>query len=353
MNKRVASPTRSAASESGFVLIAALAVVLIGSMWSANAAQRMSASFQSGLAIGEDAAARMTAQDGIASTIYVALTAPRSACGFQPDSPYVESDFQSGGPDLDSPCFRVDGREYDLGGATVAIQDWGGLASVRLPRTNLIDDLASRVTEAPPTHTFAGSIQDYSDLNEDTRFLGAEAAEYAERGLPPPRNRWPRTPVEAFDALGWEALARPGFADLVGIGLNGSIAINSAPRGVLDSMPEVKADRIEALLEGRSVLALQSGTQLRDYLQDDYVADIFSFSYLANAHLRVRSGRAHALPVMETSVRITGTDSQPLWILDYAIPTAQNPLNETAAGQDARVPSAGRDGDSEWLRSRR
>ncbi len=341
------------ASESGFVLIAALAVVLIGSMWSANAAQRMSASFESGIAIGQDADARMSAQDGVASIIYLALTAPRGACGFQPDSPYVDSDFQSGAPDFDSACFRVDGREHVLAGATVAAQDWGGLASVRLPRTTLIDNIAGRVAESPPTHTFAGSIQDYSDLNEDTRFLGAEAAEYAERGLPPPRNRWPRTPIEAFDALGWDALAKPGFADLIGIGLNGSVAINSAPRDILVALPEVKADRIDALLENRSQVAMQSGGQLREYLQDDYVQDILSFSYLANPHLRVRSGPAHGLPVMETSVRISGTETQPLWILDYAIPTAQNPLNETAAGQDARVPSAGRDGDSEWLRSRR
>ena len=299
-----------------------------------------------------EAEARERAHNGTTSAIYIALTAARAACGWQPDAQFVASDFLSPGSDRDARCLPLSGTYQQISGASVYIQDWGGLASVRLARPDLIEALAARYSAPPPTHSFAASLLDYADLNGDLRLLGAEAAEYGERGLPPPRNRWPRTPIEAFDVLGWEALARPGFADLVGIGLFGTIAVNSAPRDLLLAMPELKADKIDILLERRASRPLEGSDYLRDFLQND-LANVFDFHYLAGSHVRVRSGLADAAPVMETSIRISETGTWPLWLLDYAIPTAQNLDYGTGNGLGSSVSPAGRDTDGDWLRSRR
>lgn len=336
----------------GFVLVAALATVMIGAIWSASASQRMIASAGSGRAVAENARAREAAADGLAAAIYLAVTAPRSACGWQPQAAYVDSDFTGGPPDRTSPCLRLDGRAVRLAGAHVEIQDWGGLVSVRLPRTALVDAVMLARAPAPATFTFAGSLQDFGDLNDERRVLGAEAAEYAEHSRAPPPNHWPRTPYEAFDALGWEMLTHADVADDLGIGLGGGLNINTAPMRLLAFAPGLDADLAAAAIKARAAFAIEGSGALSAISGGRTDADPFAFMYLADAHVRARAGPEDGALVAEASIRASSGDTWPLWTLDYQMPTPRKAQDDKAKRTEPDVPAERPDHNIQWLHTR-
>jgi hypothetical protein len=336
----------------GFVLVAALATVMIGAIWSASAAQRLILSAGSGRAVAENARQREIASDGLASVIYLAVTSPRSSCGWQPEAAFVTSDLTSGEPDREAPCLKLDGRPTMLSGARVELQDWNGLISVRIARPDLINAMALAEAPAPATFSFAGSLQDFGDINTDRRMLGAEAAEYAERSRPPPANRWPQTPYEAFDALGWDALQATDIADYLGIGLGVGLNINTAPAQVLMRMDPFNDDLARKIIAGREAFAIEGSRQLAELTDGLTDKDPFAFNYLAAAHVRVRVGGANAPPALEASILASSGDSLPLWLLDYQMPIPKKAIDDTLNRSDDRLPTERADRDVQWLRSR-
>lgn len=86
----------------------------------------------------------------------------------------------------------ADGRPYRMpDGTIVAVQDQRGLLSL-----NLVDDavLGRLLVRAGATATQRDALldilKDYADTDKLRRLNGAEAAEYAERGLAPPADDW-------------------------------------------------------------------------------------------------------------------------------------------------------------------
>lgn len=336
----------------GFVLVAALATVMIGAIWSASAAQRMVLSAGSGRAIEEAARSREVAHDAVAAAIYLATTAPRSACGWQPGAAYVVSDFITGAPDRNAPCLKLDGRAVILAGARVEIQDWSGLASVRLPNEKLVDAIAVSAAPQPPTFTFAQSLQDYGDLNDERRPLGAESRDYAERSRSAPRNRWPRTPYEAFEALGWEALLSPDIVALFGIGLVSTPNINTAPASLLAFAAPLDAEAAAAVIKAREAFAIEGADALADITGRSSSTDPFAFTFVADTHVRVRAGPLEAASVTETSIRSSNSNSWPLWTIDYQIPLPQKARHDRDPQADSQPTPARTDIDRQWLHTR-
>lgn len=336
----------------GFVLVAALATVMIGAIWSASAAQRLVLSAGSGRAIAEAVKEREIAQDGLNKVIYLAVTSPRAACGLQPQAEFVDSEFTAPPPDRALPCLRLDGRAYRLDGAKIELQDWSGLASVRNGRPDLINGLAQARAPQPSTFTFAGSLQDFADINESRRSLGAEAADYAERSRPAPPNRWPQTPYEAFDALGWDVLVNTNIADYLGIGLSVGLNVNTAPAEVLKRADPLDADFADKIIQARAENAIDGPRQLAEITDGLTAKDPFAFNYISTAYMRARLGAPDREPTLEASVFALGGESWPLWLLDYQMPIPKKAKDDTLKRTDDALSPERADGDVQWIRSR-
>ncbi len=343
-------PQKPPGSE-GFVLIAALAAVVIGAAWSAQMAQRMTASFTSATTIATETKARQNAQDAVAAAIYLATTAPRDACGWRPAAAFVELEFTAPPMEQDIPCLALRGDPVRLEGGEAQLQDWNGLPSVRLVNQSFVTKLAISLAPSAPPLQYGPLLQDFGDINDELSPDGAEAYEYTERGLPAPRNRWPRVPGEAFDALGWNNLTSTPLRDVLGISRIAALNVNAAPEAVLASAPGLDRALAAKIVEARNKTAI-SGSGDLGVLTDGATTDFpFFYSFLASDHLRVRAGAPGAAPVMETSIRVGSGVEPPLWTIDYAILLPKAATND-GPKQDSALPPPDPLRDQQWLLSR-
>ncbi|MGH8075371.1 MAG: hypothetical protein ACREO4_15070 [Lysobacter sp.] len=151
---------------------------------------------------------------------------------------------------------RLDGTAYQgLGGVSFALQDDGGLFSPNwtfpLYRPGFFALVDVPVQEWPQLEA---KRLDYQDPDHLLRLGGAETSEYAERDLPAPSNRTLATALEVRRVLGWrDALEDRTDAELMSLvtaSRNVSVNINTAPTGVLQTLPGVdqaKAERMVAM----------------------------------------------------------------------------------------------------------
>jgi hypothetical protein len=87
---------------------------------------------------------------------------------------------------------REDGRSYSLpDGARVSVQDQRGLLPLNsMNRPVLLNLLLQDGMEYADAQAWLDMLEDYIDTDDLKRLNGAERAEYAALGLPPPRNDW-------------------------------------------------------------------------------------------------------------------------------------------------------------------
>jgi general secretion pathway protein K len=197
---------------------------------------------------------------------------------------------------------RVDGRVYRMpSGVHVSVQDARGLLSVGAPDREvepLLDKLA-----------------DYADADSLRRLNGAEAAEYAAAGLPPPANEWPVSPFELRRVLGWHE--RPALwqhaSDHFTVVRDGWINPNTAPRSVLEALPGATPEGVDRLLALRETLhfadaaSLQASTGLR--LPDDPVA------FYPGQFYRLRLWRPGSPGAVEYTVMLTPGAPELPWLV--------------------------------------
>jgi hypothetical protein len=305
-------------------LIAAVAVVLIGAMWAASSAQRITLSTQGAQVFQNEARAHALAEDGMASAIYMLTTSPRSPCGLQPDSQFVESDFGVQ-PDLEADCVWLDDRPILLGDAQARLQDERGLFSVRVP----MDEFnAFAAPFAAPADRFepVDALNDYIDRDDVPRLHGAEAGEYRSEHLPEPPNRWPRTPYQAFDVLGWKTLARPEIANALGLGNASGFNLNAVSAYLLAATVYFGGVSAEEVVEKRKPLGYNGDSDLIEKLGRKAQLPPFKFLYVAGDIVRVRvSGKGPTM--IEGAVALWPADNERLWSLDYVL-TAPNMVHD-------------------------
>ena len=155
-----------------------------------------------------------------------------------------------------TPTLHVDGRPYRLAsGARVSVQDARGLISIisyapSVMRRFLLDHGVGDRDVEPMLDTLA----DYADLDSLRRLQGAEAREYADAGLPPPRNDWPLSPYELNLVLGWHErpLLWERASDHFTAVRDGWLTPNTAPPAVLAALPGATPEAVRALLSLRA-----------------------------------------------------------------------------------------------------
>ncbi len=99
----------------------------------------------------------------------------------------------------------VDGRPYRLdNGSIVAVQDLRGLVSLNLVDDDVLGRLLLAWGATPQQRdTLLDVLKDYADTDSLRRLNGAEAPDYAERGLPAPANDWLVSVRELSRMLVW------------------------------------------------------------------------------------------------------------------------------------------------------
>lgn len=336
----------------GFVLIAALAALLIGALWAARAADRLAAAARGGRLVDAASQEHAKAQDALAGVIFLATTAPRSPCGLQPRAPYVASDFTGGGPDLDAPCLRLDDRAEVIAGAVVRLQDAGGLISVRAPNEQFARPfLAAQGAqdEAGPSIDLVQTLRDFGDLNEEPLPYGAEARSYRQAGKPAPPNRWPRTPYDAFDALGWENAATPAVADRLGLAASSRLNINTAPADLIGALAPFDRNDAAALAAARERFGFNGLEAVREASGGRQPEDPFILTYLPSSTVRARIAPTGAAGFFEASITLYPADSERLWSLDYVVTAPQRTDDGDGHDQSGGVSPNQSNGDGSWL----
>jgi hypothetical protein len=217
-----------------------------------------------------------------------------------------------------SPLLYVDGRPYRLpSDVRVSVQDLRGLISVTafdpaVMRRFLLEH-GVRDSEVEP---LLDKLADYADLDDLRRLNGAEAADYAREGLPPPRNDWPISPFEIRLIPGWRAHPElwERASDYFTAVREGWLNPNTAPPSVLAALPGASPEAVKQLLALRaqgvhvsSADMLFGMTGIR--LPDDPVAFYPSLFY------RLRLWRPKDARLVEYTVMLTPDAPDQPWLV--------------------------------------
>lgn len=279
------------------------------------------------LRLAQARAERMQAMLGFADTqaelIYRMLTNPMS--------------FEGVG--LKPHAIRVDDSLYRGAGATlVSIQDTRGLFNLNF----MPDDRLSRLLQAlgvPPLEAarLVDTLRDYTDADNLRRLNGAEAAEYAAAGLPPPRNADVLTPLDLRNVLGWaerpELWGRRSIEALTTTARVTGVNPNTAPLEVLLTLPGVTRESAELLLRLRRERTLFEPDFIR-FGQAEPGTMFLPTLVMPAATLRVTHYAPKVNWAMRYSVTLTPRDPQGPWRIDHAYRVA---APKSVADLDDRV----------------
>ena len=267
MTKRV--PFRDASrAQSGFVLIAVLAVLVILSILGATVGAITRRLRDQQLERQRQLSAEIAMANTRATVMYLLTSQRMTLGGLTVDDRVVltedEQVAQRAGEKQLSLMpvgneLALDGTVYHgLEGARFALQDDGGLLAVNWSPPALLENyLATGGKRGQPIATLISLAQDYQDPDDLYRLNSAERQRYEREGRPPPTNRTLLTPMELRRVIGWDE----ALAAITDVELNDSMSvfraplinINTAPARVLRTLPGVDQAMAERVVAVRSI----------------------------------------------------------------------------------------------------
>jgi len=174
----------------GYVLVMTIAALALLTMAGAYISQQITTAIR--LAAAEQAYTEQErqARDELARIIYTLSTTKRSPIGIGSDAVAI----------------RLDGRWYDTGGKiAVSLQDGRGLVNLRTAeRTTTEQLLVGYGIPINRTAALIDALEDYVDADSLRRLQGAEADDYKEKKLLPPRNLPLVSTQELQRVYGWK-----------------------------------------------------------------------------------------------------------------------------------------------------
>ena len=244
---------RASGRPRGFVLVATLWVLALVAVVAVFFAERMGQARALALAAQARTQALLDLSGARADLLYRIATTPVSLHGLGQDP---------------ASALALDDRPYrTLGDTLVQVQDNRGLLNL-----NVVDDERLGrflgVLGVPPERRSAlvDALRDYADEDNFKRLNGAEAAEYAAAGLPPPRNAKLVTPLEARRIFGWaqapELWQGGALERLTTTSGSFSMNPNTAPWQVLAAMRNMTPEGVQAMVAARKLAPIASPQQV-------------------------------------------------------------------------------------------
>jgi DNA uptake protein ComE-like DNA-binding protein len=225
------------------------------------------------------------------------------------------------------PAIALDDRPYrGTEGDVVRLQDNRGLMNVNFPDPNMMLSFLGQLgVSAEKRDAMMDTLRDYTDEDDLRRLNGAESAEYAALGLPPPPNDYLASPYQLKNVIGWRdqrALwERDRITQLVTTARVGGFNPNSAPLEVLASMPGSNLQIATAIVKARAGAPFRTITQLPGAAAGlSLDADYFLFA--PGNSVRV-THQYRTLPwAVQYSITLTPSSERAPWRIDYYVRTA-------------------------------
>ena len=193
----------------------------------------------------------------------------------------------SAGPPAARNMLSLAGEPYQgLGRMRFSLQDEAGLASANRRGPLYRAALLQAGVKPADIDRLIPRLQDYVDRDETLRISGAERAEYAAAGLPPPANWFLIAPLEVSKVLGARTLVQP--QQWAFLRRNTSAAFALAVN--FNTMP---LELLTALLDGDAAAA----QRVVAYRQQHVLASIDAVSAAAGADLSVQGDFAGGMVV--------------------------------------------------------
>ncbi|MEM7020062.1 MAG: hypothetical protein AAF512_22320 [Pseudomonadota bacterium] len=239
---------------------------------------------------------------------------------------------------------RVDtspvGGEIDLsnrayqgyGVARFAIQDIVGRLDLNTFQRGRFQCLLSGL--GIPTRTLdslVSKLEDYTDLDDLHRINGAERRQYEELSLPPPNNRYLRTPQEVRRILGWskyEQLWQNNNWSRYTTTLNtGFPNINTSPFAVLQTLPGFSATNAQQILAYRKIQPFADSFHMQRVLDLPFPVEELNLSFLPSERFRLTLWYEGAPSAQQINIWLTPSiDKDGPWRIEYelTVPISDN-----------------------------
>lgn len=318
-------------SQCGFVLAATLWMLVILTVIAAYFADRVQRTRELVQAAQARSQAVVDLEGTRAEILYRFATTPFSVYGLGPS----EKD-----------AIALDDRPYlGIGDSLVRLQDDRGLLNLNIVSDDRLDRLLN-ILGAPASRRAAliDTLRDYVD-NDDLKHLnGAEAAEYAAAGLPPPRNASLVTPMEAKNIYGWADVPQlwkdDTFRNLTGTSGTFSLNPNTAPWQVLATIPNMTPEGAQAIIQARKKAPIVSAAQVEaltgvQIFTDPFASDVLP--YPANS-VRITQQPKSAGWGWQYNVTLTPVSETAPWRIDYSY-RVEVPLLDTVKLATAPLPA--------------
>jgi len=227
----------------------------------------------------------------------------------------------------------LDDREYPGQGKVVyRIQDTRGLFNLNNSDSgNLRRFLAALEVPADQFDRLADRLADYMDADDLRRVNGAERKDYADLGLPPPANRRLLTVAEARRIPGWrnrpELWRENRLARLATVGQGLGINPNTAPRQVLQSLPNVSAELAGAMILRRQKQPFVNALEVGALSGANPMQLIFTLIPFPGDTVRVTQSLPGGGAAIEYEVVLTPQDDEAPWKITYSTLIAANGMD--------------------------
>ena len=218
---------------------------------------------------------------------------------------------------------RLDDSPYRGEGADVLrLQDARGLLNLNQAGEDSIHRLLGALgVPYDQRGRLLDTLNDYIDEDSFKRLNGAEARDYADAGLPPPRNEKLVTPYEPRNIPGWRELPRlwqkGGLAELATTGATVGVNPNTAPWQVLITLPGVTAETAKSLIAARGQTAIQSPDQAAALMGVPAVGLMLQVFTFPGDSVRVTQGAPGQAWALRYNVSLTPHDEHAPWRVDY------------------------------------
>jgi type II secretory pathway component PulK len=254
------------------------------------------------------------------------------------DDPFTSSLAAPTGDEL-----SLAGRPYlGLGNARFTLQDEAGLVNPNAQDRLRLDRLLGLLDVEPAKRgPLIDKLVDYISEGDLRSLHGARTADYLERDLPAPPDRYLLSGMEALRVLDWgeyEGIWQSArWRELVTVTEFGGINLNTAPRLVLQTDPFISEEIADILLQERQRQVFFSPEDAQRRTGLPLGSNIFAFSTAPSRHFRLTLWQQGANQGVRYHVRLTPQSEQGApWELDHTYPVDNHGLstNEPANTED-------------------